>query len=106
MHTDVPAHTGNTQKLNQGFAKIINVFACSQVDPQTQQIMKTPTCSYKMINLFSKYANKECPRTTKLSYICKEESSLCLFHLETFDLLLNPLVLLQLLLRGPLTVEV
>lgn len=40
------------------------------------------------------------------TYICKEERPLCLFHLEAFDLLLNPLVLLQLLLRGPLTVEV
>lgn len=101
MHTDVPAHTSNTQKVNQGFANNIDVF---EAEPQTHQIMKMPTCSYKMLN--SKYTNKECAWTTKLSYICKEKSPLCLFHLETFDLLLNPLVLLQLLLCGPLTVEV
>lgn len=40
----------------------------------------------------------------KQPHICKEEGPLCLFHLEAFDLLLNPLVLLQLLLCGPLAV--
>lgn len=48
--TDAPAHTGNTQRLNQGLTKNINVFACPQVAPQIQQIMKILTCSHKMIN--------------------------------------------------------
>lgn len=44
--------------------------------------------------------------TVTQPYIRKEECPLCLFHLEAFDLLLNPLVLFQLLLCGPLTVQV
>ena len=40
------------------------------------------------------------------AYVCEEEGSLSLFDLEAFQLLLDPLVLLQLLLRGPLTVQV
>lgn len=64
MHTDVPAHTSNTQnKVNQGFENNIEMF---ETEPQTQHNENAHLLTQNA-QLCSKYTNKECAQPNCLT---------------------------------------